>query len=54
MTEVTTGENIEHLYLSELEYINLPISKLRIVIYPVNLMVYTIILNRQPLSFYTH
>ena len=29
MTEATTWENIANLILSELEYLNLPISKLR-------------------------
>ena len=61
MTEATTGENIANLILSELEHLNLPISKLRGQSYDgaANMSgkcngVKTIIMNRQPLAFYTH
>ena len=61
MTEATTWENIENLMLSELEYLNLPISKLRGHSYDgaANMSdkcnsVKTIIVTRQPLYFYTH
>ena len=60
MPEATTWENIANLILSELEHLNFPISKLRGQSYDgaANMSgkcngVKTIIVTRQPLSFYT-
>ena len=57
----TTWESIANLILSELEYLNLPISNLRGLSYDgaANMSgqynsVKTIIMNRLPLDFYTH
>ena len=58
MTEATTWENIANVMLSELEHLNLPISKLRGQSYDgaANMSSYcngvnTIIVTRQPLAF---
>ena len=61
MTEDTTWENIANLILSELEYLNLPISKLRGQSYDgaADMTgkcngVKTVIVIRHPLAFCTH
>ena len=61
MIEATTWENISNLILSELEHLNLPISKLRGHSYDgaANMSskcngVKTIIVTRQPLDLHTH
>ena len=61
MTEATIWENIANLIVSELEHLNLPISKLRGQSYDgaANMSgkcngVKIIIMTRQPLAFYTN
>ena len=61
MTEATTWENIANLILSEIEHLNLTISKLigqsfdsADNIYSKCNCVKITIMNRHPLAFYTH